>query len=151
MEHAKLPKYPDYAFPTLTALKQKGGSATIEEIEDAVAEIMKLSSDLLSIPHGDTARSEFQYKLAWVRTYLKKYGALENSDRGVWAITEKGEKITESEAKKIFRVIQDQQREKREADGDRKRFGERRFVGDGARRGQIRQDRSSCGSSFARR
>ena len=113
MESNALPKYPDYIYPTLVALKKKGGSATIEEIEDAVAEHMKLSEEALAIPHGDTGQTEFQYKLAWVRTYLKKYGALDNSERAVWTITEKGEKVTEEEARKVFKVIQTAQRTKR--------------------------------------
>ena len=76
---------------------------------------MQLSDEALSVPHGDTGQSEFQYKLAWVRTYLKKYGALANSERAVWTITEKGEKISEEEARKVFRIIQGQRRD-READ-----------------------------------
>jgi len=115
MDSNALPKYPDYIYPTLAALKKKGGSATIEEIEDAVAEIMQLSGEALAIPHGDTGQTEFQYKLAWVRTYLKKYGALDNSERAVWTITEKGEKVTEDEARKVFKVIQTAQRNKRSA------------------------------------
>ena len=39
MESNALPSTPDYVYPTLVALKEKGGSATIDEIEDAVAEI----------------------------------------------------------------------------------------------------------------
>jgi len=113
MEPHALPKYPDYIYPTLTALKTKGGSATIEEIEDAVAELMKLSAEALAIPHGDTGQTEFQYKLAWVRTYLKKYGALDNSERAVWTITEKGEKVSEEEARKVFKVIQTAQRNRK--------------------------------------
>jgi restriction system protein len=113
MQSKALPKYPDYVYPTLLALKQKGGSATIEEIEDAVADIMKLPDEALTIPHGDTGRSEFQYKLAWVRTYLKKYGALDNSERAVWTITESGEKVTEDEARKVFKVIQSEKHSKK--------------------------------------
>lgn len=102
----KLPKYPEYVFPTLAVVKNRGGSATIEEIEDGVADYMKLSDELLAIPHGETGRTEFQYKLAWVRTYLKKYGALANSERGVWSVTDQGERITEPEAKTVFRQVQ---------------------------------------------
>ena len=29
-------------------------------------------------------QTEFQYRLAWARTYLKKAGLIENSSRGVW-------------------------------------------------------------------
>jgi restriction system protein len=101
----KLPKYENYVFPVLQAVKARGGSATIEEIEDAVAGFMRLPQELLEIPHGETGRTEFQYKLAWVRTYLKKVGALANSERGVWSITDRGEQVTEAEAREVFKVV----------------------------------------------
>jgi restriction system protein len=98
--------------PTIQAIKAKGGSATIEEIEDGVAELMNLSEELLAIPHGKTSRTEFQYKLAWVRTYLKKVGAAENSERAVWALTDYGEHLTETEARSIFKRVSDERRER---------------------------------------
>lgn len=106
-----LPKYAEYVFPTLKAVKGRGGSATIEEIEDGVAELLDISDAALSIPHGETGQTEFQYKLAWVRTYLKKYGALDNSERGVWSITDKGERVTEAEAREVFKKVQSQRKE----------------------------------------
>ncbi len=41
--------------------------------------------------------------MAWARTYLKKFGLIENSSRGIWALTEKGMKasINEDEIKKF--------------------------------------------------
>jgi restriction system protein len=107
-----LPPYPELVFPTLTAVKNRGGSATIEEVEDGVSELMKLSQEVLDIPHLNTGKSEFQYKLAWVRTYLKKFGALQNSGRGVWSVTGLGEKLSEAEAKNVFRFIQKQKKDK---------------------------------------
>ncbi|MBK8257744.1 MAG: winged helix-turn-helix domain-containing protein [Polyangiaceae bacterium] len=35
-------------------------------------------------------QTEVGYRMAWARTYLKKAGFLENSERGVWALTKKG-------------------------------------------------------------
>lgn len=115
-KQVSLPRYADYVFPTLQAVKRRGGSATIEEIEEGVAENMKLGDEPLSIPHGNSGRTEFQYRLAWVRTYLKKYGALDNSERGVWALTDSGEKITETEAKVVFKKIHAQRKENRPAE-----------------------------------
>lgn len=34
--------------------------------------------------------TEVEYRLTWTRTYMKKVGILENSSRGVWALTAKG-------------------------------------------------------------
>ena len=85
-----LPAYVEYFEPTVSALKARGGSATIEELEEDVAGALSLSDDILAVPHGDGPRSQFQYELAWVRTYLKKVGAIENSERGVWRLTKLG-------------------------------------------------------------
>ena len=38
--------------------------------------------------------SEIEYRLHWARTHLKAIGAITNSARGVWTITEKGKSIT---------------------------------------------------------
>ncbi len=35
-------------------------------------------------------QTEAAYRMAWARTWLKKAGFLENSSRGVWALTPKG-------------------------------------------------------------
>jgi restriction system protein len=108
----ELPPYREYVFPTLQAVKARGGSATIEEIEDAVAELMQVPQALLGIPHGNSARTEFQYKLAWVRTYLKKVDALHNSERGVWSITDYGETLSEEDARLVFKRVQSDWRDR---------------------------------------
>lgn len=110
---ADLPAYANYFFPTISVLRQLGGSGTIEEIEDGVAEYMKLSDELLAVPHGRGSRTQFQYELAWVRTYLKRVGAAENSERGVWALTDKGEKLSEEQAKAIVARVRSEDRDKR--------------------------------------
>lgn len=37
--------------------------------------------------------TEVEYRLAWARTYLKNFGAIENSKHRVWALTAKGAKM----------------------------------------------------------
>lgn len=106
-----LPPYSDYFVPTVTALKARGGSATIEELEDDVGEYLKLSDEILAVPHGDGARSQFQYELAWVRTYLKKVGAVENSERGVWRLTPLGAAMSEGELRDVPRRVRSEKRQ----------------------------------------
>lgn len=96
-DKSDLPSFEKYFPPAVQAMKQRGGSATIEEFEEDVARIMKLSEAILVIPHKTGTRSQFQYELAWVRTYLKKAELAENSERGVWTLTDAGEKITNEE------------------------------------------------------
>lgn len=47
------------------------------------------SEEVLQVLHKeDGSQSEIDYRLAWARTYLKKFGLLENSARGVWNLTD---------------------------------------------------------------
>jgi restriction system protein len=100
-----LPSFDKYFPPIVQALKERGGSATIEELEEGVARLMKLPEDILAVPHKSGTRSQFQYELAWVRTYLKKAGLADNSERGVWSLTELGEKISPDELKLVPKKV----------------------------------------------
>jgi restriction system protein len=54
--------------------------------------------------HGDGEKSEIEYRLAWARTNLKNLGAVTNSSRGVWALTEFGREATEPELIELDRI-----------------------------------------------
>src|SRR3972149_3692555 len=87
--HTQIPTYDDFVKPVIQVLINLGGSGTIEEINGKVFELLNLSDIILQIPHGeDDSRTEAEYRLAWTRTYLKKYGLLINSERGIWSLTE---------------------------------------------------------------
>lgn len=75
----KEPTYDEMMNPTIQALKQLGGSGTIEEIYNEVPEILNLSDDQLNLRHNPArgGQTEIEYRLAESRTYLKKYGVLE--------------------------------------------------------------------------
>lgn len=94
--------------PVLKALKQLGGSGTNEEIYNCVIELLNIPPSQIDILHNPEkgGLTELQYRLMWTRTYLKKYGVLDNSQRGVWALTPKGQhinKINEREVVRFFR------------------------------------------------
>ena len=86
-----IPKYDDLFNPLLQAIQNLGGSASVAEQEDEVATILKLTDAEVSEIHRGN-RTKLSYRLAWARNYLKRYGALDNSSRGVWALTSKGQK-----------------------------------------------------------
>jgi len=83
---SKVPTYDQLMNPVLAALRDLGGSGSIDEIYERVIQNLRLPEDVLSILHGPETsnQTEVQYRLAWARTYLKKYGAITNSSRGVW-------------------------------------------------------------------
>src|SRR5439155_21508681 len=90
--------------PLLSAIRELGGSASVAEQEDKVAELLKLSDDEASEIHRGN-RTKLSYRLAWARNYLKRAGLLENSARGVWALTAKGKAAETVDAKTINRLV----------------------------------------------
>ena len=69
-----IPTYDRLMNPLLQAIRELGGSASIEEINRRVAEIAGLTEEQLEVPHMRGRGPEVDYRLAWTRTYLKAYG-----------------------------------------------------------------------------
>lgn len=88
----KCPAYTFFFAPTLKALDELGGSGSNEEIYNQILAITPLSSDVINEMHNFTM-TEVEYRLAWARTYLKNFGAIESSKQRVWALTAKGKKM----------------------------------------------------------
>lgn len=84
-----VPNYDDMFNALLSALHQLGGSASNTEIEEKVAKNLNLSEEQVNETHRGN-RTKFSYNLAWTRSYLKNYGLIENSSRGIWSLTERG-------------------------------------------------------------
>ncbi|ACU53509.1 restriction endonuclease [Acidimicrobium ferrooxidans DSM 10331] len=94
MAATNIPQYHELMWPVLTALRELGGSATVREIYDRVVENEHFSEDQQAESTKDGRMSEIEYRLHWARTHLKGIGAIENSSRGVWSLTDKGRTIT---------------------------------------------------------
>jgi len=88
----------------MNALKALGGSASNEELLEKVIELEHLPDDITSIMHSDNRQTRLNYNLAWARTNLKKLGAVDNSTRGVWVITPKGEHCTQNDIAQIPKI-----------------------------------------------
>jgi restriction system protein len=102
----KMPTYDEMMNPLLKALHELGGSGNIDEINSKVIEIMDLPDKIIENPHDDSGtRSELEYRLAWTRTYLKKYGLLENSTRGIWALTETKDEPIEVNRHEVVKIV----------------------------------------------
>lgn len=99
-----VPTYDNLYNPLIKALKQLGGSGSVSEIEEKVAEILKLSEkDINEIHRKNTTK--FSYRLAWTRNYLKRYGILENSSRAVWSLTSKGKNTENVKKEEVNKVV----------------------------------------------
>jgi restriction system protein len=104
----KVPTFDELMSPLLKAIRDLGGSGSVDEIYEKVAENLHLPEEILSVPHNPETgnQTEIEYRLAWARTYLKKYGVLENSSRGVWAIAQGSPAIEAIDPKEVVRFVQ---------------------------------------------
>jgi restriction system protein len=117
-----MPTYDSLMNPMLKALYMLGGSGSIDEINEKTIEVANLPDEILDIPHGvGGARSEIEYRMAWTRTYLKKYGLLENSSRGVWALTKTGEAPIEVDPRELVKQVRETFKQEKEKTGDKSR------------------------------
>ena len=114
--HDQVPKYHELMNPLLKALHDLGGSGSIEEILSKVSDSLDLSEDVLAIPHNPdkSSQTELEYRLAWARTYLKKYGIIDNSERGVWAIVPEKREVTVVKPQHVVRTVREMTRKERE-------------------------------------
>lgn len=73
---------------------------------------MSLTDSQLDVLHDPEkgSRTEVEYRLAWARTYLKKDGVIENSTRGVWALTNDGKRIDRVDPRKVNKFVKEQVR-----------------------------------------
>lgn len=111
----KLPTFDRLMNPLLRALVALGGSGSVEEIYNKVVELEQFSDDVLAQLHDpeNSNNTEVWYRLAWARTYLKKYGLLENSKRGVWTLTAKARAADKVDPQEVVRAVRAQ--DKKEA------------------------------------
>ena len=106
-----IPQFKDMFDLVVEALNSFGGAATIKEIDQYAETNLILKRAISEVeaqtPHNPDRpdRTELQYRLAWARTYLKKTGFLENSERGVWALTPLA-KSEEVNSNLIVRAVQ---------------------------------------------
>nr|WP_279588168.1 restriction endonuclease [Sphingomonas japonica] len=76
--------------PTLEVLDERGGSASIEEIEAALIERFGFSQEQLDATYAVSGDTIVTDKMSWARSHLKFPGYVTNETKGVWVLTEKG-------------------------------------------------------------
>ena len=106
-----VPTHDELMNPTLQALRVLGGSASIQELDEKVIGDLQLPKRVVEQVHGKGSQTELEYRLAWTRTYLKKYGLITNSGRGVWALTPESANINVVEPRGVVRFVQRQMRQ----------------------------------------
>ncbi|ENX5571347.1 restriction endonuclease [Enterobacter hormaechei] len=120
MSSGKIVTYDQLMVPLMKALVKLGGSGSIDEIYETVVDIEKFDEETLAILHSPekSSQTEIGYRLAWARTYLKKAGYLENSSRGVWALTDKAKQVSEIDSREIVNFVRTLDRKASQATTD---------------------------------
>ena len=85
----KIPRVADLLWPVLRAVSDTGGSAMRDEIVDRVRGIAKITDEQLA-PLNQDGRPKVLHKTIWAIRALRKIGALESSQRGVYTMTQAG-------------------------------------------------------------
>ena len=117
---SQIPTSEDLLWPTLKTLESIGGSASIQELSSRLATDMSLPDAVLDVLHRDGPRTEIDYRAAWARTDLKMIGAVDNTARGVWTITDRGRGIHRAEQASDLVRIARAERQKTKKAGDAK-------------------------------
>lgn len=92
MSKAKGPEFLRFCLPIVETLRELGGSGRSAEITDSVIERMKISEKEQQVTNKNGG-SRVRNQVAWARFYMVKADLLSSSQRGVWALTEKGRSV----------------------------------------------------------
>ena len=98
----RIPSHRHLLWPVLQAVRGLGGSGNVDEINERTIEVGGYSEEQQSVIHGQGPRTELEYRFAWARTHLKWIGALDNSTRGVWSLTDLGRELDQQELDRLY-------------------------------------------------
>ena len=103
----KVPPYHALFNPLLQVMRSLGGSGSIEEIDINILDFIPGSQEINDILHNPEsgAQTEVEYRTGWARTYLKKYGLIDNSSKGIWTLTSKAESVGEVDPAEVVRYV----------------------------------------------
>lgn len=109
MKKKIMPTFDELMNPLLRALTLLGGSGSIDELYEKVVELENIEENVLAKLHcpEKSNQTEVGYRLAWARTYLKKYKFLENSNRGVWSLTPAAKEQKVVDPKEVLRSVRE--------------------------------------------
>ncbi|MBO9601771.1 MAG: restriction endonuclease [Novosphingobium sp.] len=100
-------KKDDFYIPTLQVLRELGGSASIEEIEEKLIDRFGFTQDDLDICYATSGDNIVTDKMSWARSYLKFPGFVSNDSKGVWVLTEAGRLAADQPLETVRRQVRE--------------------------------------------
>ncbi len=106
--HSRQPSIKDLIVPTVKALRILGGEGSNAEITAKVIEIESIPAAIASVLHNVGPKTIVEYRLAWARSCLKKFGAIENSSQGRWRLTPKADQVSLENLNVVYKALHSQ-------------------------------------------
>ena len=113
--HIEALKKDDFYLPTLHVLRDLGGSASIEEIEEKLIDRFGFTQGDLDATYATSGDNIVTDKMSWARSYLKFPGFVANDSRGVWVLTEAGRLAVDQSLDLVRKQIRQAKAERRAA------------------------------------
>ena len=104
-EPPKQPSIRDLIIPTVKAIELMGGEASNAEIVAKVIEIESIPTEVSRVLHNVGPKTILEYRLAWARSCLKKFGAIENSGQGRWRLTATAASVNLKSLGEVYRSL----------------------------------------------
>lgn len=102
-----IPRHEDFMLPTLKVLDSHGGSATNEEIEAALIEMLCMTPEQMEVSYPTSGAAVVPDRMSWARSYLKYPGLVDNPKRGMWVLTDEGRQAVAMTDERIRRMVAD--------------------------------------------
>lgn len=104
----KGPEFLKYIKPVLTTLQANGGAGNSTNVIEQIIEKLGITEEELEQATSN-GQSRIRNQIQWARFYLFKAGLIDNSQRGIWRLTNEGlEKIlTEDDVYMLFKGVQE--------------------------------------------
>jgi len=114
MTRGQGPELRRFIRPIVEVLRKIGGSGRSAEVTDLVIESLDIPESERQVKNK-TGQLRVDNQVHWARRYLVMAGLLSSSQRGIWALTEKGRtaEITDDLVMEVIRETQSQVQQKR--------------------------------------
>jgi restriction system protein len=104
----KGPEFLKYINPVLTTLQANGGAGNSSNVIEQIIESLGITDEELEEATSN-GQSRVRNQIQWARFYLFKAGLIDNTQRGIWRLTNEGleKKLTDEDVYALFKGVQE--------------------------------------------
>ena len=104
----KGPEFLKYVNPVLTTLQANGGAGNSSNVIEQIIEQLGITDEELEEATSN-GQSRIRNQIQWARFYLFKAGLIDNTQRGIWRLTNEGleKKLSDEDVYTLFKGVQE--------------------------------------------